>query len=103
MKRIPHKFIEKGVEKDDFKIEHWIYSKSHKRVLMRKLDITFTNIFACCMGNEGQKSKFQTCDTKKGRNIITISPLNPSHIRTLNYAPDGSIHSTNVLFEDRNK
>lgn len=98
MKRIPHTFIEKGIKKDDFKVEHWIHQKS-KESKEKKLDITFTNIFACCMGNEGQKENLQTCDTKKGKKKITISPLSAAHIRTLNYAPDGSIHSTNDIFE----
>jgi uncharacterized protein (TIGR02646 family) len=98
MKRIPHKFIEKEIEKDDFKIEHFINQKS-QRSIDNKLDITFTNMLACCMGNEGKKEIFQTCDTRKGKKPLTISPFEASHIRTIKYAPDGSIHSTNDIFE----
>jgi uncharacterized protein (TIGR02646 family) len=99
MKRIPHKFIEKEVEKDDFKIEHFIHQKSQQSIA-NKLDITYSNMLACCMGNEGQKKIFQTCDTRKGKKALTISPLNEAHLRTLKYAPDGSIHSTNGTFEN---
>jgi uncharacterized protein (TIGR02646 family) len=99
MRRIPHKFTEKGITKDDFKIEHWIHQKSQESI-DNKLDITYSNILACCMGNEGQKNKLQTCDTKKKAKKITLTPLDNSHICTLKYAPDGSIHSTNITFED---
>jgi len=98
MKRIPHKFIEKEVVKDDFKIEHFIHQKSRQSI-DNKLDITFSNMLACCMGNEGQKENFQTCDTRKGKQILTISPLTEAHIRTLKYAPDGTIISTDENFE----
>lgn len=98
MKRIPHKFVEKQIKKDDFKIEHYINQKSRESI-ENKLDITFSNILACCMGNEGRKENFQTCDTRKGKDILTITPLNESHIRTLKYAPDGSIVSTDSNFE----
>jgi uncharacterized protein (TIGR02646 family) len=98
MKRIPHKFIEKEIVKDDFKIEHHTHQKSQESI-DKNLDITFSNMLACCMGNEGQKETFQTCDTRKGKKALTISPLNVAHIRTLKYAPDGSIHSTDDDFE----
>src|ERR1051325_8616698 len=98
MKRIPHKFIEKDIVKDDFKIEHLIHQKSQESI-ENKLDITYTNMLACCMGNEGQREKYETCDTRKGKQKLTISPLTEAHIRTLKYAPDGSIVSTDDNFE----
>lgn len=98
MQRIPHKFIEKGISKDDFKIEHYVNQKS-KISIQHKYDISYKNMFACCMGNEGKMKKFQTCDTRKGMDSISINPLNIAHIRTMAYAPDGSIHSTNSTFE----
>lgn len=98
MKRIPHKFVEKNVSKDDFKIEHYINQKSQESI-DKKLDITYSNMLACCMGNEGQREKHETCDTRKGNQKLTISPLNEAHIRTLKYAADGSIVSTDDNFE----
>jgi uncharacterized protein (TIGR02646 family) len=98
MKRVPHKHIEKGIERDDMKIEHRI-SQTTQESKVNKLDISYGNMFACCMGNEGLKEKFQTCDTKKSHQSITINPTNANHIRTISYAPDGSIHSTDVVFD----
>jgi len=98
MKRIPHKFTEKDISKDDFKIEHYINQKS-KNSIKQKLDITYKNMFACCMGNEGDKKKFQTCDTRKGEDTISINPLNNAHINTIVYAKDGAIYSTNDTFD----
>lgn len=98
MQRIPHKFTEKGITKDDFKIEHFINQKS-KESIKQKLDITYKNMFACCMGNEGKKKKFQTCDTRKGEDSISINPLNIAHINTIVYAADGAIYSTNATFD----
>ncbi|MHC1739183.1 MAG: hypothetical protein AB9882_14345 [Ignavibacteriaceae bacterium] len=99
MRRIPHSHTAKGITTDNMKIEHYI-PQTDKISIGHKLDITYSNMLACCMGNQGKDKKFETCDTRKGNNILTISPLNEAHIRTLNYAPDGSIHSKNKLFEE---
>ena len=99
MKRIPHGHLEKGVKADKMKIEHYI-AQTKPVSIKDKLDITYSNMLACCTGNHGQREQFETCDTKKGDSDLTISPLNEAHIRTLNYGPDGSIHSLEELFEN---
>jgi uncharacterized protein (TIGR02646 family) len=98
MKRIPHSHTDKGVTSDKMKVEHFV-AQTTVISIQQKLDITYTNMFACCMGNQGKSEKYETCDTRKGENELTITPLNIAHIRTLKYAPDGSIHSTNDTFE----
>ena len=99
MRRIPHKHIEKGIEHDDMKIEHRISQKNVSSI-EKKLDITHSNMFACCMGYEGQKEKFQTCDTRKGENPITINPTNKLDIETIKYGFDGLITSSNTTFDN---
>ena len=98
MRRIPHKHIEKGIEHDDMKIEHRISQKNDLSI-SEKLDITHSNMFACCMGGEGKQKKFQTCDTRKGENSISINPTNKLHVNTINYSYDGLIISTDSTFD----
>lgn len=99
MKRIPHSHTVKGVTNDRMKVEHYV-PQTNPRSIAQKLDITYTNMLACCMGNHGQREAFETCDTRKGESEITITPLNAAHIRTLVYGADGSIFSTNPTFEN---
>jgi uncharacterized protein (TIGR02646 family) len=98
MKRIPHSHTEHGVKSDKMKVEHYI-PQTNATSIANKLDISYTNMFACCMGNHGQKEEFETCDTRKGESSLTITPLNAAHIRTLKYGVDGSIYSTDATFE----
>lgn len=99
MRQIPHKHIEKTIEHDDMKIEHHTSQKKPKSI-STKLDITYSNIFACCMGNKGRLKKFQTCDTRKGDEPITINPTNKLHIETIKYGFDGLISSNNEVFDE---
>jgi uncharacterized protein (TIGR02646 family) len=108
MRRIPHKHEEKGIERDDMKIEHWLSQKKTISIA-KKLDITYSNMFGCCMGGEGKEEKFHTCDTSKGdkpfkdkfgkEQHMQIDPTNKLHIETLKYGIDGLITSTNVTYE----
>lgn len=99
MRRIPHRHSENGITSDKMKVEHFI-AQTKEISINQKLDIKYINIFACCMGNSGKEEEFETCDTRKGEDDIIINPLILAHIQTLNYAPDGSIHSTNSIFEN---
>lgn len=98
MKRIPHSHTENGATSDKMKVEHFV-PQTNATSIAQKLDITYTNMFACCMGNHGQREAFETCDTRKGESSLTITPLREADIRTLIYGADGSIFSTNATFE----
>ncbi len=103
MRQIPHKHKEKEVERDDMKIEHYV-PQTDVQSIAAKLDITHSNMFGCCMGGKGKEKKFQTCDTRKGDDKITINPTDKLHIDTIKYGLDGLITSTNLAFEvDINK
>ena len=98
MKRIPHSHTEKDVTSDNMKVEHLV-AQSTERSKKDKLDITYTNMLACCMGNKGKDEKYETCDTRKKDKPIKISPLEAAHIRTLKYGADGSIYSIDDAFD----
>jgi uncharacterized protein (TIGR02646 family) len=59
------------------------------------LQLTYTNLFGACTGNEGQPKIKQTCDTKKGNSELTISPTSTLPIcETLfKYNAEGEISS----------
>lgn len=59
------------------------------------MQLTYTNLFGACTGNEGQPKIKQTCDTKKGNAELTISPISTLPIcETLfKYNAEGEISS----------
>ncbi len=62
-------------------------------------ELQYQNLFAVCGGNEGQKYSLQTCDTRKGNRKLHINPLNPIDMSTIKYNNDGTIHSTDPVYE----
>jgi uncharacterized protein (TIGR02646 family) len=59
------------------------------------LQLTYTNLFGACTGNEGQPKIKQTCDTKKGNAELTISPTStlPNCETLIKYNAEGEISS----------
>ena len=59
------------------------------------LQLTYSNLFGACTGNEGNPQKIQTCDTRKGKDKLTIDLLiNKPNCETLfRYNADGEISS----------
>lgn len=91
MKRIPENNPPK------IKIEHYKCQDDNEH-----LQITYTNLFGACTGNEGQPKIKQTCDTKKGNLVLNINPTAtlPNCESLFKYNADGEISSDN---EDVNK
>ncbi|MGL5049053.1 MAG: retron system putative HNH endonuclease [Fusobacteriaceae bacterium] len=77
------------------KIEHYISRNTNI-----DLQLDYLNLFIVCLGNEGYKKEFQTCDSKKGSIDLRIDPKIDSHIATIFYKSDGQIHSRNLTYED---
>ena len=78
------------------KIEHWKCQAKHPTE-----QLSYRNLLAACMGGEGQPSKNQHCDTRKGNRALRWNPAEPSHqieSRIL-YELDGSIHGNEALFD----
>lgn len=62
-------------------------------------ELIYQNLLAVCKGNEGQPWVLQTCDTRKGSQSITISPLDKNAMETIYYKNNGEIHSTDEEME----
>lgn len=92
MKRIPEKVNNDGNVSYEMKIEHF-----QSQTGFPNLQLTYTNLLGVCTGNEGKPKKLQTCDTKKGNDILTINLLtnNPSCETLFKYNADGEISSAN--------
>jgi len=82
------------ISKENMKIEH--RSPQNETV---ENDLCYRNLFAACKGNEGRPKKEQTCDTRKGEEVIEINPLEKTKIDTISYQHDGSICSTNTTYQ----
>lgn len=74
----------------DVKIEHWTPRNSGN-------EMDYNNLLAVCYGNEGFPKNRQTCDTRKGSNVISINPLKESDMQRIFYSNSGEIHSTDVI------
>ena len=74
------------------KVEHF-----KCQAIFGEMQLTYTNLFGACTGNEGQPKIKQTCDTKKGNAELTISPTSTLQIcETLfKYNAEGEISSIN--------
>jgi len=90
LKRIPEKVEKDGRISYDMKVEH--YQSQYGFPL---LQLSYTNLFGACTGNEGKPKKLQTCDTRKGDEILTINLLtNAPNCETLfKYNAEGEISS----------
>ena len=71
------------IHEDRMKIEHW-YPQSKMKTEAEKLD--YSNMLGVCMGHEdGMDGRFDTCDSKKGENLITIDPRKEEHVHKIAY------------------
>ncbi|WP_226606481.1 hypothetical protein [Bacillus cereus] len=78
----------KRIELPAVRVEHY-KPRRHKELVL-----VYDNLFLACPGNEGKGAARHTCDVKKGDNEIQIDPLNPVHIKQIQYGSGGNIFST---------
>jgi len=85
---------------NSMKIEHWACQFNHKN---KQLD--YKNLLGCCLGNEGNPRRLQTCDTRKGSSSIKYSPSKPSHrIKSkIDFRSDGEVFSNEGGFDQELK
>ena len=83
------------IKASKMKVEHW---KSQSACPSRQLD--YTNMLGCCMGNEGNPHKQQTCDTHKGDLPLKYNPAQLSYAvqSKMRYKGDGRVDSTDTEF-----
>ncbi len=85
-------------------IEHWYPLSKDKNSAL-----DYNNMIGVCRGGsdvciaEGDKREL-CCDAYKGDEIITLNPLNESHMKLIKYTSGGKIYTDNgILDEDINK
>ncbi len=77
------------------KIEHFKSQDGFKKHVHSTNPLDYKNLFVCCLGNEGQKSQFQTCDTKKGNTELTsFNLLSTDFENIITYNKEGHIRSS---------
>lgn len=58
--------------------------------------LNYSNMVAVCNGNRGcGTKKNMTCDASRGNSNLTVNPLVPSTLSSIQYKPDGIIYSLN--------
>ncbi|TAK44050.1 MAG: TIGR02646 family protein [Saprospiraceae bacterium] len=78
------------------KIEHWAPRNEAN-------EKDYMNLLAVCKGNEGAPNGEQHCDTSKGNQPITISPLNSNCEQLIRFDPGGHIYSNDPAIDDELK
>lgn len=65
--------------------------------LFGEMQLTYSNLFGVCTGNEGQPKIKQTCDTRKGNLPLAINPIlnDPNCESFFKYNSEGEISSIN--------
>ncbi len=77
-------------ESTAMKIEHW-----HCVTQYPNEQLDYTNLLGACLGQQGDRGKYQHCDTHKGDLELSICPANPFHRveSQLHFRGDGRIES----------
>lgn len=89
MRRIPQKRKTPSAT-----IEHW--APQSKTCTDKALD--YRNMLAVCNGNRGCGSKeYMTCDAKRSDTLLTVHPLNPLTLSSIQYKSDGTIFSLDPI------
>lgn len=76
----------------EIKIEHYVARNSEN-------ELDYKNLLAVCKGNEGSRKENQTCDTKKGSEVLHINPQKNADILTISYTRNGIIKSSNEVYQ----
>lgn len=78
------------------KIEHWRCQARYP-----KLDLTYSNLLAACLGGHGRPEERQHCDTRKRERDLKFNPANPSHRieQRIRFELDGTIASDDADFD----
>ena len=79
-------------------IEHYVPRHGDNGDISKSLD--YRNLFAVCKITEGRPYKKQTCDVRKGDSLLHISPLNETHISSIEYKRNGEMYSNNNDIND---
>ena len=66
-----------------------------------ELQLEYSNMLGCCLGQSGKPHKQQTCDTYKGDSSLSLNPSNEIDFKKMQivYTDDGTIKSLNETFD----
>lgn len=77
---------------NDVKIEHYEPRNTEN-------ELKYENLLAVCKGGEGSVPERQTCDTRKGNQVLNINPQRRQDIDTVSYTSNGDILSSDNVFQ----
>ncbi|MBQ5650259.1 MAG: hypothetical protein IIV09_01550, partial [Selenomonadaceae bacterium] len=77
---------------NDVKIEHYEPRNTEN-------ELKYENLLAVCKGGEGNVPERQTCDTRKGNQVLNINPQRWQDIDTVSYTSNGDILSSDSAFQ----
>ncbi len=88
----------KRIKASAMRVEHWASRKNNSG-----LQLDYSNLLACCQGNEGQAKETYTCDKRKGDAVLKFSPSDTTHnIKSkIDYHEGGKIQSHDVDFNQQ--
>ena len=93
MRRIP---VQDRGTSESTRIEHIKPQSS----LSREAALDYRNMVICCPGAMASTSEKEChCDRHKGEKAISFSPLDQNFINSLSYRTDGSIVSSNIVYD----
>ncbi|EPM1919831.1 retron system putative HNH endonuclease [Vibrio parahaemolyticus] len=90
----------KRISTDKMRVEHWASQQDNEA-----LQLEYSNLLACCQGNEGQGIHKETCDVKKKNQALKYSPTKAAHNinQKVRFLGNGKIDSTDVVFNEQLK
>jgi|TARA_R110000751_G_scaffold82578_1_gene166154 uncharacterized protein (TIGR02646 family) len=85
-----------SIKVDAMRIEHWASQTNNPN-----LELDYSNMLACCQGNQGQDPSFYICDKRKADSDLKYNPSNLRHfiLTRLYYDGQGQIKSLEVDFD----
>lgn len=85
------------ISRTTMKVEHVASRFDHL-----EKQLTYSNLVACCQGNEGHPHNDQHCDTYKGSKTLSKNPAIPQDRieETIQYNLQGQIFSTDRIFNN---
>lgn len=76
------------ISEDKMRIEHW-RSQSE----FPQYQLTYSNLFGACTGNEGKPKRLQHCDVRRENTPLTINPTKPVCEIIIKFRRNGEIYS----------
>ena len=84
-------------------IEHW-YPVGENNIPGESHGLDYNNMMVVCAGNQGPRKTRRTgeltCDSKRGKRLLKVNPLNTETLKHVWYTSDGVIYSNDKEIQD---